>query len=154
VQVQSTGNPADEFIELYNSCSAAVVLAGYQVVYRAAAGTSDIVLITFTTQTIPGKSFFVLAGTGYLGSNADAQFNGGGTGQLAAAGGGLQLRSATSTVLDSLGYGTATNAFIEGTVADVPTAVASIGRVPDGHDTNDNHNDFALLSPTPRAKNQ
>lgn len=154
VQVQSTGDPADEFIELYNSCALPVELVGYRLVYRSAAGVADVSLITFTTGTIGPSGFFLLGGAGYLGGTPDAVLAGGGTGQLAAAGGGLQLRTPSTAVVDSLGYGTATNAFIEGTVADVPTAGVSIGRVPDGHDTNDNHPDFKLLSPTPRAINQ
>ena len=60
--------------------------------------------------------------------------------------------------LDHVGWGTATNAFVEGTVASAPPATASPGssaaRHPDGHDTNDNSADFTVVTPpTPRATN-
>jgi len=76
----------------------------------------------------------------------------------AATAGGLGLRDASGTLVDSVGYGTATNAFVEGSAAPAPPAAAapgkSAGRKPDGHDTDDNAADFSVLtSPTPGASN-
>jgi hypothetical protein len=61
--------------------------------------------------------------------------------------------------VDSVGYGSSTNAFVESAAAPAPPATASPGssdvRLPDGHDTNDNETDFTLSSsPTPRGPNQ
>ncbi len=62
----------------------------------------------------------------------------------------------TATLVDSVGWGTATNALVEGTAAAAPPTTAapgtSAGRKPDGDDTNDNAADFVLDdSPTPKA---
>ena len=64
----------------------------------------------------------------------------------------------TGNLVDSVGWGTATNAFVEGTVAAAPATTeapgTSIGRIPDGDDTNDNAADFVLDdSPTPKGSN-
>ena len=75
-----------------------------------------------------------------------------------ATGGGLALRDADGTIVDSLGYGDAVNAFVRGTAAPAPTPAPSPGnsdvRLPDGHNTNDNSVDFTVsASPSPRAAN-
>jgi hypothetical protein len=73
---------------------------------------------------------------------------------MAGTGGGVGVRDATGTLLDSVAYGTATNAFVEGTVAAAPAAGESIERSPDGHDTNTNAADFGIAAtPTPKASN-
>jgi hypothetical protein len=68
------------------------------------------------------------------------------------------LRDPNGKLLDSVGYGTATNAFVETRPAPAPPATASPGssgiRLPDGTDTNDNGADFRLTAtPTPGAPN-
>jgi hypothetical protein len=77
---------------------------------------------------------------------------------LAATGGGLAVRDSTGTILDSVGYGDSTNAFVETHVTTAPPATAAPGsssnRLPDGHDTNDNAADFSVSStPSPGAAN-
>ena len=57
-------------------------------------------------------------------------------------------------LVDSVGWGTATNALVEGTAATAPPTTAapgsSIVRLPDGHDSNTNAADFTVTSsPTP-----
>jgi hypothetical protein len=71
---------------------------------------------------------------------------------LAAAGGGLALRRGDE-LLDSVGYGTANNAFVEGSPAAAPPSGSSLARLPNGRDTNDNAADFRVGTPTPRAAN-
>ena len=61
-------------------------------------------------------------------------------------------------ILDSVGYGDTTNAFVEAHPATAPPATAapgsSSGRIPDGHDTNDNAADFSVsATPSPGAAN-
>jgi hypothetical protein len=67
------------------------------------------------------------------------------------------LRDPTGILVDSVAWGTATNALVERTVAPAPTIAASPGksdwRHPDGHDTNDNSADFAEGDSTPGAQN-
>ena len=85
---------------------------------------------------------------------ADESFSAG----LAATGGAAGLRDATGALVDGVGWGTATNAFVEGSPAPAPPATSapgsSIVRLPDGHDTNANAADFTISSTaTPKAAN-
>jgi hypothetical protein len=153
----STGAASNEFVELVNAGTTAVDIGGYKVAYRSAAGTSDTTLATIPDgTTIPAGGFYLLAGSGYLGSHApDQTFSA----SLAATGGGLAVRDAAGTILDSVGYGEATNAFVEGHPAAAPPATAAPGssadRIPDGHDTNDNAADFSVSpTPSPGTSNQ
>lgn len=146
----------NEFVEIVNPSSSPVDAGGYRVDYRAAEGTRDIVLATIPAgTTIAARSRYLLAGSGYAGSAAsDQTFSAG----LAAAGGGVALRSPAGDVADSVGYGSAANAFVEGSPAPAAPAEAppgkSIARIPDGHDTDDNAADFEVTTPTPRSPNQ
>ena len=152
----STGAASNEFVELLNAGTTAVDVGGYKVAYRSAAGTSDTTLATIPDgTTIQAGGFYLLAGSGYLGSHApDQTFSA----SLAATGGGLAVRDAAGTILDSVGYGEATNAFVEGHPAAAPPATAAPGssadRIPDGHDTNDNAADFSVsAAPSPGTSN-
>jgi hypothetical protein len=152
----STGAASNEFVELVNAGAEAVDISGFKVAYRSSAGTSDTTLATVPTGTsLATGAFYLLAGSGYLGSQQpDQTFSA----SLAAGGGGLAVRDATGTILDSVGYGDATNAFVEGHPATAPPATAAPGssadRIPDGSDTNDNATDFAVsATPTPGAAN-
>jgi hypothetical protein len=152
-EVQTGGTTAlDEFVELYNTCpDKAVDLSGYSLVYRSAAGTSDVPRVAFTTSQIAaGKPYFVCANTSFAGT-ADVRYTDG----LAADGGGLALRAPDGRVVDAVGWGTATNAFVEGgAAAPAPQPSQSIARVPDGLDTDVNGSDFAVAAaPTPGAPN-
>jgi Lamin Tail Domain/Collagen triple helix repeat (20 copies) len=152
----STGAASNEFVELVNAGTSAVAVGGYKVAYRSAAGTSDTTLATVPDgTTIPAGGFYLLGGSGYLGSHApDQTFSA----SLAATGGGLAVRDAAGAILDSVGYGEATNAFVEGHPAAAPPATAAPGssadRIPDGHDTNDNAADFSVsATPSPGTSN-
>jgi Lamin Tail Domain/Collagen triple helix repeat (20 copies) len=152
----STGAASNEFVEVLNAGTTAVDVGGYKVAYRSAAGTSDTTLATIPDgTTIPAGGFYLFAGSGYLGSHApDQTFSA----SLAANGGGLAVRDAAGTILDSVGYGEATNAFVEGHPAAAPPATAAPGssadRIPDGHDTNDNAADFSVSAgPSPGTSN-
>ncbi|HET7433359.1 MAG TPA: lamin tail domain-containing protein, partial [Thermoanaerobaculia bacterium] len=150
------GTAADEFVELHNVSGSAIDLNGYRVVYRSAAGTSDVAVINWTTSTMvpAGGYYLIVHATGYDNGASvagDITFPGGGTGTFAAAGGGMAIRNGaanTGTIIDSIGYGTATNAFVEGTVkTPTPTSNASLIRGSNGcTDTDNNNNDFALLA--------
>jgi len=154
--VGTSGSLGDEFVELVNTGPAEVDVGGLRLVYRAAAGTADVALATFPdgTTVAPG-AFYLLGSASYAGGTpADQSF---GTG-LASSGGGVALRDGSGTVVDSVGYGTATNAFVEGSPVPAPPVSAPPGssavRLPDGHDTNDNAADFTVtVSPSPRAPN-
>jgi hypothetical protein len=152
----TTGAASDEFVELFNAGSVGANLSGFKLAYRSGTGTSDIGLATIPDGTIiaPG-AFYLLGGSGYAGTKkADQSFST----ALAAAAGGVGLRDAAGKLTDSIGYGTATNAFVETSPATAPPATAppgsSVIRRPDGKDTNDNGADFAVTAnPTPGAPN-
>jgi hypothetical protein len=152
-----TGAAADEFVELFNSDTVPVDVGGWKIVYRSSAGTSDTTLVTIPTgTTIAPGGYYLVVGGGYAGAGtADQTF---GTG-LAATGGAVGIRDATGALVDSVGWGTATNALVETAAAPAPPATAppgsSLGRLPDGKDTNSNVADLAVSStPTPRSANQ
>jgi hypothetical protein len=152
-----TGAAADEFVEIVNAGSVSVDVSGWKLVYRSATGSSDTTLATIPAgTTIPAGGFYLFGGSGYSGTPApDQNF---GTG-MAAAAGGVGLRNADGTLVDSVGYGpTAANGFVEGSPAPAPGTTAAPGssdiRLPDGDDTNENSVDFTVASPpTPRATN-
>ena len=131
-------------------------MTSWQLAYRSAAGTTDVILFSWHAQTITAQGYLLIAGAGYSGSpTPDGKYT---TGGLAAAGGGLALRDAQGGTVDSVGYGSATNAFVEGSAApdppSNPSPGASIARMPNGTDTNNNAADFQIAdTPTPKAPN-
>jgi hypothetical protein len=149
------GALTDEFVEIVNAGTEAADLSGYRLAYRSAAGTSDVSLDALPDGTLlePG-AFLLFGGSGYAGAQqADRTF----AASLASAGGGLGLRDPSGALVDSVAWGTATNAFVEGAVAPAPTIAPapgkSAGRHPSGHDTNDNAADFTEGDPTPGGTN-
>ncbi len=156
VETGTTSSAADEFVEVVNAGAGAVDIGGWKVVYRSAAGTSDTTLATIPTGTTlaPG-AFYLLGGSGYGGAAAaDQSFSTG----LAGTGGAAGIRDGSGTLVDSVGWGTATNTLVEGSPAAAPPSTtapgSSIDRIPDGHDTNQNAADFTIsATATPRASN-
>ena len=155
LMVATNQSASYEFVEIYNPCSSSIDLTGWKLLYRAAAGTTDTTIYTWASGSVASQKYVLLAGSGFTGTaNPDGTLSNG----LAKAGGGVALRDAQSTIVDSVGYGTATNAFIEGTVAPVPPTTDapgnSISRTPNGKDTGDNGVDFQVsTTPTPKAQN-
>jgi hypothetical protein len=155
----STGTSAsatDEFVELVNTGSSQADLTGFKLAYRSGAGTSDVSLGTIPdgTTLAPG-AFYLFGGSGYAGAHrADQAFSA----ALAGTAGGIGLRDAGGKLVDSVGYGTATNAFVETRPAPAPPSTAVPGssdiRLPDGTDTDDNGADFTITTaPTPGVPN-
>jgi lamin tail-like protein len=145
----------DEFVEIVNVGTAAADLSGWKLVYRSGAGTSDVSLGTLADgTTLAAGGFFLFGGSGYSGAHpADRSFSAG----LASAAGGVAIKDADGNIVDSVGWGDATNAFVEGTAAAAPTIAPAPGksdaRHPNGHDTDANSADFAIGDPTPGASN-
>jgi hypothetical protein len=149
------GALGDEFVEIVNVGTAAADLSGWKLVYRSGAGTSDVSLGTLADgTTLAAGGFFLFGGSGYSGAHpADKSFSAG----LASAAGGVAIKDADGNIVDSVGWGDATNAFVEGTAAAAPTIAPAPGksdaRHPNGHDTDANSADFAIGDPTPGASN-
>jgi hypothetical protein len=142
-------------VELVNAGTAPADVGGWKVVYRSATGSSDVTLGSIPTGTsIPAGGFYLFGGSGYAETPAgDQSFATG----LAAGGGAVGVRDATGTLVDGAGWGSASNALVEGSPASAPPATtpgSSIVRLPDGHDTNSNAADFTVTaSATPRGPN-
>jgi trimeric autotransporter adhesin len=153
-----TGNAANEWIEIASKCTSVQNLTGLRLVYRSAAGTSDVTPILLDlTGTIPagGYNFYVHTFFASTYPTATAVYGSGNTGSLSGTGGGVGLRiGAAGALLDSMGYGTATNAFVEGIVFGAIAGSTSAARIPDKTDTNNNSVDFQSdATPTPGAAN-
>jgi hypothetical protein len=144
---------ADEFVEIFNAGSSPLSIGGWKLVYRSAAGTSDVSLATIPDgTTIAPGAFYLFGGSAYSGTvAADQSFST----SLAGTGGGVGVRDGSGALVDSVGYGTATNALVEGTAVAAPPAGSAAARIPDGTDTNNNAADFTVTAtPTPKASNK
>jgi uncharacterized protein len=145
----SSGNA--DFVEIFNPCSSSASLNNFKLVYRSSSGTTDTVLFTFSSMSIASKGFRVIGGTAFSGSKDGALASG-----LAVGGASVGLRDASDTLIDSVGYGSATGALVEGSAAPAPTdstPAKSIARVPDATDSDNNASDFKVGTPTPGATN-
>ncbi len=149
------GTANDEFIELHNISSNPADLNGYRVVYRSASGTNDVAFVEWTTSTViaPG-GYYLIASTGYDGTvTPNLTYNPTTCAcSMSATSGGIAIRNGavnSGVIVDSVGYGAATNAFIETTVTTAPAANAGQIRVNNGcQDTDNNANDFSTLNPS------
>lgn len=158
-QFQVAGGTAnDEFIELHNTSANPVDLNGLRVVYRSASGTNDVLFAEWTTSTIiPAGGYYLIASTGYDGS-VTPNFIYNPTAcqcSMSATSGGLAVRNGASNsgvILDSVGYGSATNAFVETATTTAPSANSGQARLNNGcQDSDNNSNDFSNVNPaTPR----
>jgi hypothetical protein len=151
---------SDSFVEVrYIGGNIPVDVSGWKLVYLTSSGVS-FTLATFPEGTLLAPGAFVLfGGSAYSGAHpADFSY----TRNLASAGGavgiGLNFGTSAEVLVDSVAWGDATNAFVEGSPATAPpvtTPGSSIVRLPDGHDTDDNAADFSVTSTrTPGGPNQ
>lgn len=154
-QFQVAGGTAnDEFIELHNTGSNSVDLNGYRVVYRSSSGTNDVNFANWTTSTIiPPGGYYLITNSSYDGAvPGDFTYNPA-TCSCAMSGssGGIAIRFGdinTGVIIDSVGYGSATNAFIETAVTNVPPSNSGQARADNAcQDTDNNSNDFSTLNP-------
>lgn len=158
-QFQTGGDGAgtfnDEFVELHNNGSAPVDLNGYRLVYRSASGTSDRTFAAWTATTIvPAGGYYLIASSSYNGPTTPNIIYDPTVCQcsMGASGGGLAIRSGAAdsgAVIDSVGWGSATNIFVEGAVTAAPSANNSQSRLESGcRDTDNNASDFATFIPS------
>ena len=152
----------DEFVEIYNPCPTTLSVAGFKVVYRPFSSlptsSDSSTLATLVGTLAPGGYLLIANKDGAFGKTPyvpDHTYAGG----LAQTGGGVGLRDASLTLIDSVTWGDAvpTHPFTETKAKAPPTYTASpgtsIARKPNGVDTNDNSIDFVGQVSTPRAAN-
>ncbi|HEY8199572.1 MAG TPA: lamin tail domain-containing protein [Candidatus Limnocylindrales bacterium] len=146
---------SDEFVELYNAGLTSVDLGGQEVVYVTSTGGTVTRKATWATTTMlgPGRHILLANTSGVFAAMADATYSGG----LAATGGTILVRPVGGAVIDAVGWGDASNAFVEGAAAPAPAAGSSLERRPGGTagnriDSNQNLADW-LLNATPVAQN-
>lgn len=160
-QFQTGGGGAgtfnDEFIEIFNRGADPIDLNGYRLVYRSATGSNDVnnpLASWNTTTVIPPGGYYLIASTSYDGTTTPDRTYDPGALQvsMSGTGGGLGLRfgaNNTGPVIDSVGWGTATNIFVEGAVTAAPAANNSQSRSQNGcQDTDNNGNDFNSTIPS------
>ena len=150
-----------EYIEIYNPCNHPIDLMGWKLGYRGAANVSGVnmpdntTLVTFPKVNINAFGYLLLGGSAYPGL-VDGKLSSG-----VGANGAVGLRDGNNALVDSVGWGTVAraSAFVETAAAPAPPRRpppgASIGRLPNGTDTDDNSKDFQLTAgPTPRTANK
>ena len=155
-EVQTGGSSAsDEFVEIANQGAGPVDLIGLEVVYATSSGSTVTRKATWSASMIlsPGRRILVVNGAGSYVGSGDATYTGG----FAATGGAIALRVVGGSVIDAVGWGDATNAFVEGSPIAAPPASSSVERRPGGAagnatDTNDNAMDW-FISGMPAAQN-
>ena len=145
-ELQTGGASAsDEFAELTNVGPTAVDLNGLEVVYVTSTGGTITRKASWATSTVlaPGRHLLIANSLGIFASGADATYSGG----FVATGGSIVLRVIGGAPIDSIGWGDATNAFVEGSAMAAPPPSSSIERKPGGiagntTDTNSNSTDW------------
>jgi outer membrane biosynthesis protein TonB len=154
--VTGGASASDEYVEIANSGSSVADLGGLELVYASASGTTVTRKVVFDSPIPldPNRHFLLANASGTYAADADATYTGG----FAADGGAVALRRTDGAVIDSVGWGTAANAFVETTPAPAPPARSSIERLPGGpggnlRDTNDNAADF-VIEPNPVAQSR
>jgi endonuclease G len=154
-QFQVAGATAnDEFIELHNTSASPVDLSGLRVVYRSTSGTNDVLFAEWTTSTIiPAGGYYLIASTGYDGATVPNFIYNPTTCacSMSATSGGIAVRSGASNsgvIIDSVGFGAATNVFVETTTTIAPPANTGQARLNNGcQDSDNNSNDFSNVNP-------
>jgi hypothetical protein len=145
-ELKTDGTTAnDEMVELYNPSTCTVPLANWEIKYESAAGGVGSAGHKFGAGDM-------IASQGYLVLTPGAN---NWTAGMAAASGQIGLLDDTGTLVDGVGYGTVTGGdYREKTAATGPASGGSIGRSPNGTDSDNNKTDFkTYASPSPGAAN-
>lgn len=149
LRVAGTNSADDEFVELYNTSSCAVPLGNWELKYESSGGGGGSAGYKFMVgESIPKKGYFLVA-TGAFAGAKDATLTMG----FAGPGGQVGLLDDKGKVVDAVGYGNVTAGdYREKQPAPAPVAGKSIGRVPDGTDTDSNSADFTALTASSPGK--
>lgn len=140
VQAGSASDSAHEFVELYNCGGQSVSLGGWFLVYQSGTGGTGMEYeIPGGVSLAPGK--FALFGTSKVSGTKAGTFLGG----FSADKGQIGLVDDSDKIVDGVAWGTVTGGQFKERNAAATPGTASIGRRPDGRDTDDNRSDFEKL---------
>lgn len=160
-EVQHTGSSgSDEFVEIHNNGTCEVSLDGWRIAYLTGtatmASTPQDLFVFGPTHRLAPNTQLIIAGAGYMPAATVLRIlSGRGISNPA----GVALFDRSNRKVDSVVFGTvsATHPFGEPDAtmpAPNPGTSQSIGRSPNGRDTNNNAMDFRLsMTPTPGAPN-
>lgn len=153
-QVQITGGSGkttNDFIEIYNPTNSDIDLKGMRLVKRTKTGTADTLIKSWTDSAIVKPySYYLWANSDFTNIVQTPDIK---TSASIANDNGIAIRNGpndTGSIVDSVGWGEAVNAFVEGVVLNQnPQANQSIIRKPadqigNGTDTDNNSADFIL----------
>ena len=117
--VTGGASASDEYVELTNGGATPIDLAGMEVAYVTASGATVTRKASWAGTTIlePGRHLLLANALGSWATVADATYSGG----LAGTGGALVVRPIGGAPIDAVGWGDATNAFVEGSAAPAAT---------------------------------
>jgi hypothetical protein len=160
-QIQITGGAGhtnEDFIEIYNPTSQSIDLNGMRLVKRSKTGTADTLIKSWTDSTlISAHGFYLWANSTFTSIATVPDITTTGT---LADDNGIALRQGpndSGTIIDSVAWGAAANAFVEGSVfAANPGAGQSLERSPGGSDGNAidiNNNSADFFSGTSHPRN-
>ena len=157
IDYDTEGSDTAEFVEILNPGASAVDLSGYRIELVDGSGGEAYATYTGSGQLDAGK-YFVIGDTAVIQPNPPLPV---GTVTLALDSKGLQqgpdivriVKISTEKVMDAVQYEGRAIGAGEGASAPSDTEDKSIGRCPNGSDTNDNGADFVTMAPTPGKTN-
>ncbi len=138
------------FIELYNPTASSIDVSGLSLVYRRPQDSTDIWLAAIPLGTnMPAGAYFVFCDEDLVDPSCGIWFHY----EFSGSPGAFGIRDSSGAMIDSVAFGAA-NTIGEGTPADWKQLPYSVGRSPNGSDTNNNAADFAIFAvPTPGGPN-
>lgn len=161
-EVQVSGGTAnDEFVELYNPTGTPVDITGWRLTRRNQTGTGLQNLVASMSGVIPSRGFYLVAKSEYDGATTPDTLYSASSSAITADNTITLYSDAGTTVVDQLGFGTAT--LVESTPSQSPSGNGSVERKAlststslsmgiggaeelsgNGEDTDNNGNDFVL----------
>ncbi len=155
IDYDQPGADSAEFIELFNNGGGAVALDGYSLQLINGGDGSSYRTINLDGFNLGGGGYFVICDNTALVTNCNYDFSTTASWLQNGAPDAIALFN-DNDIIDAISYEGILPPYTEGTVlvvADSNSLVLSLGRVPDGFDSNDNFADFQQTCITPGSAN-